>query len=113
AALLGLLLALTQVPANNTGRGLILNQMQSIINLALLNGVISVGKTLNNTQILYITQVTGSNTAWQQVQNQGYWVNVVITSAVVSGVTTYTATYTLIYSKDDVVQSITGSNILI
>jgi hypothetical protein len=113
AALLNLLVALSQIPANNTGRGLILAQLQSVINVALLNGTISIGKPLNSTQQLYITQVTGSSKAWQQVQTQGYWVNVDIQSSVVDSVTTYTAVYTLVYSKDDVVQSITGSNILI
>lgn len=113
AALLNLLLAFTQVPANAKGMALISAQMQSVINLALNNGTISVGKTLTETQILYIGQVTGSQSAWQQVQTQGYWFNVVIESSVVNSVVTYTAVYTLVYSKDDVVQSITGSNILI
>ncbi|MDE2100254.1 MAG: DUF3383 family protein [Patescibacteria group bacterium] len=113
AGLLNLLLALTQIPANLTGVGLITASLQSVINTALNNGTISVGKTLTSTQQLYIGQVTGNSTAWRQVQNTGYWLNVVIESSVVAGVTTYTAVYTLVYSKDDVVQSITGSNILI
>jgi len=113
AALLNLLLALTQIPANLKGVALITAQLQSVINVALFNGTISVGKTLNSTQIAFIGEVTNSPTAWQQVQNNGYWVNVVIQSSIVDGVTVYTAVYTLVYSKDDVVQSITGSNILI
>lgn len=113
AALLNLLLAQTQVPANSTGSALIAAQLQSVINVALSNGVISKGKTLNSTQILFINQVTASPTAWYQVQTQGYWFDVVIVQSVVSSVVTYTAEYTLVYSKDDVVQSITGSNILI
>jgi len=113
AALLNLQLALTQIPANSKGAALISAQMQSVINQALNNGVISVGKTLTETQILYIGEVTSSPTAWQQVQTNGYWFNVVIVQSVVNSVVTYTAEYTLVYSKDDTVQSITGSNILI
>lgn len=112
-ALINLLLLLPQIPANPTGVAQITATIQSVINLALTNGTISVGKTLNSTQKLYISDVTGSNNAWQQVQNQGYWLNVVIESSIVDSQTIYTAVYTLVYSKDDVVQSITGSNILI
>jgi hypothetical protein len=113
ASILNLLLALTQIPANNYGRAQLLTIMQTVINQALVNGTIEVGKTLNTTQKLYITQLTGSPTAWQQVQNSGYWVNVVIQASVVNGVTTYTALYTLIYSKNDVILQILGSDVLI
>lgn len=113
AQLLNLLLALTQIPANNKGIALITAQLQSVITQALTNGTISVGKALNQTQITTINQLSGTTTAWQQVQNQGYWLNVVIQQQTVNGVVQYVAVYTLIYSKDDVVQSITGSNILI
>lgn len=112
AFLLNLMLSLTQVPVNSSGAALIAAQMQSVINLALTNGVISKGKTLSETQILYIGQVTASSTAWYQVQTQGYWFDVVIVQSGGNPVV-YTAQYTLVYSKDDVVQSITGSNILI
>lgn len=113
ASLMGLLLAVTQVPANLTGKAMLSGIIQSVINQALLNGTISVGKTLTQTQQLYITQATGSNTAWQQVQNAGYWFNVVIQPYQVDGVTEYEAVYTLIYSKDDVIRLIIGSDILI
>ncbi|MHC5541183.1 DUF3383 family protein, partial [Singulisphaera rosea] len=113
ASLLNLQLSLSQIAANNTGRAQILATLQGVINQALNNGTISVGKALNTTQQLYIAQVTGSPTAWQQVQNIGYWVNVVFQQSVVDGVATYTAVYTLVYSKDDVVLKIIGSDILI
>ncbi|OWK42059.1 DUF3383 family protein [Fimbriiglobus ruber] len=113
AALMNLLLALSQVPANAAGQVQILSTLQSIINQALFNGTISVGKTLSVNQQLYIAQVTGSSTAWKQVQNIGYWVNVVIEPYVVDGVTEYKAVYTLIYSKDDDIRLIQGSDILI
>lgn len=113
ASLLNLLLSLSEVAANSSGRAQILSVLQGIINQALFNGTISVGKTLNTTQQLYIAQVTGSPTAWQQVQNIGYWVNVVFQQSVINGVATYTAVYTLVYSKNDVILQIVGSDILI
>ena len=113
ASIMTLLLSATQVPANATGQAMLTAQLQTVINQALFNGTISVQKTLTSAQKSYITNVTGSPTAWQQVQTSGYWFNVVIQTSVVNGVSTYTAVYTLVYSKDDVVQSITGSNILI
>lgn len=113
AALMNLLLGVSQVPASNQGRGMILATMQSVINQALNNGTISVGKTLTQTQITYIGQISGNPNAWQQVQNLGYWLDVSIAPYVVSSVTKYKAVYTLIYSKDDVIRKVEGRDILI
>jgi hypothetical protein len=110
-ALMNLLLSVSQVPANNQGRSQILAILQSVINQALNNGVISVGKSLNVIQQTFIYDETGDPLAWYQVQNNGYYVNVVITSS--GNPAVYTATYTLIYSKDDVVSKITGTHTLI
>lgn len=108
-----LLLALAQVPANTTGQAQLLAVIQSVISQAITNGTVSVGKTLDITQQLFITNATGSNTAWQQVQTIGYWVTVAIVPYVVDSVTKYKAVYTLIYSKDDVIRFVQGSDILI
>ena len=113
AAIMNLLLALPQVAANAGGRSQILSTLQSIINQALFNGTISVGKPLNNTQIEYITEISGDPLAWHQVQSDGYWVNAVIQSYVQSGITKYKVVYTLIYSKDDVIRLVQGTDILI
>lgn len=113
AALMTLLLALTKVSANATGRAQILSILQGVINQARFNGTISVGKILTDTQKEFITQITGDNQSWKQVQNLGYWVDAVIVQEVISGVTEYKAVYTLIYSKDDVIRKIEGSDILI
>jgi hypothetical protein len=110
-ALMNLLLSVTQVPANNQGRSQILATLQSVINQALNNGTISVGKKLNTIQQTFIYDETGDPLAWYQVQNSGYYVNVVITSS--GNPAVYTATYTLIYSKDDVVSMIKGTHTLI
>ncbi len=113
AQILQLLLALAQLPANTTGQAQLLATIQSVIAQAILNGTISVGKTLDVTQQLYITNATGSNTAWQQVQTIGYWVNCVIVPIVTNGVTEYQAEYTLIYSKDDIIRFVQGTDVLI
>ncbi len=111
-ALMNLLLALNQIPANNIGRGQILNSMQSVINQAINNGTISVGKTLTPTQITDITEITDDPTAWYDVQNQGYWVDCVIRPDD-NDPYQYIADYTLVYSKDDVINKIIGQQVLV
>jgi hypothetical protein len=113
AALMTLFLSLPEVPANSTGNAMLTGTILSIVRQALQNGTMEVGKTLTNAQQLYIAQATGSTTAWQQVQNLGYWLNVVISPYVTDGITEYKAVYTLIYSKNDVIRLIVGSDILI
>jgi hypothetical protein len=109
AALLNALLSLKQIPANNSGINQIIAILQTVINQALNNGTISVGKQLNANQKLFITSETGDPLAWYQVQNSGYWVGVSI--SLVGSI--YIATYTLIYSKNDVVRKIVGTHTLI
>lgn len=108
-ALLNALLTLNQIPANASGTTIIYNVLQSVINQALNNGTISVGKALTVQQQSFITQQTNNPNAWYQVQNSGYYVTVVITSSN----NVFTATYTLIYSKNDVVRKIVGTHTLI
>lgn len=109
AALMNALLTLNEIVASNAGVSQILTILQTVINQALNNGTISVGKQLNNNQKLFITAQTGDPLAWYQVQNSGYWVGVAISQ---DGLT-YIATYTLIYSKNDVVRKIVGTHTLI
>jgi len=113
AAIMTLLLALPQVSADNQGRAQLLAQLQSVVDQALNNGTITVGKPLTQTQKLYITNATGDSNAWQQVQSIGYWLNVIIQPFTEDGVVHYKAVYTLIYSKDDVIREVDGSDILI
>lgn len=107
--LMNLLLAMPKISANTTGQSLLQASVVAIVEQALFNGTISVGKTLTTTQQAYITQMTGDEDAWRQVQSQGYWFNIVIQQVGLE----YHAIYTLIYSKDDAVRKVTGSNILI
>ena len=114
AAIMSLLLNLGRVSANAQGRARILSALQSTINQALKNGAISVAKDLNQTQKLYIGQLTGSDTAWHQVQSIGYWVDCEMQSYVTTDSRTeWKAVYTLIYSKDDAIRKVTGSHVMI
>ena len=107
--ILNLFVNSTQIPANTSGRAQILASLQSVINIALANGTISANKVLSSQQILFITAQTNDPNAWYQVQSIGYWVDCAI--IVTAGV--YSATYTLIYSKDDVIRLVEGRDILI
>jgi hypothetical protein len=113
--ILNLQLALPQISANKQGIGQITAVLQDAITTALFNGTISVGKALTTIQQLYITTQTGDNNAWLQVANIGYWFTVNITSAVDpnSGLTIYSANYTIIYAKNDAVQKVVGTHVLI
>jgi hypothetical protein len=113
ADLMALLISSTRIPANLAGRGQVLTVIQSDVNLALLNGTISVGKALTTQQQLYITTISNDPNAWRQVQNTGYWLNAVIQPYTVDSSTQYKIVYTLIYSKDDDIRLIEGRDILI
>jgi hypothetical protein len=109
AKLMELFLNLPKVSANTQGRGLVLATLRSAIELALANGVISVGKDLSSSQKQYITTITGDQDAWRQVESSGFWLDVEIQQ---SG-PDFKAVYILVYSKDDVVRKVEGSHILI
>jgi hypothetical protein len=108
-----LLLAVDQVPASSTGAGMVLAQIQSIIDQAVFNATIQPGKALTSTQKLYITIQTGDDLAWHQIQSLGYWIDCVIVPYVVNSITQYKAVYTLIYAKGDSVRKVEGADILI
>lgn len=92
----------------------ILAILQDVIDRALFNGVISVGKTLTTVQRLYITELTDDELAWHQVQGIGYWVACEMQSYVTQDSRTeFKAVYTLIYSKDDDIRKVEGTHVLI
>ena len=112
--IMSLLLSQPRVPANQNGRGQVLNVIQASIDIALINGTISVSRMLSEVQKIYITEQTGNPDAWQQVQNSGYWLNAEIkTISTDDGRTEYTADYKLIYLKDDAIRKVDGSHTLI
>jgi hypothetical protein len=111
AILMTLLLGLNRISANDKGRGQIDSQLQVVVNQAVFNGTISIDKALTSTQEVYITEITNDPTAYYQVQTIGYWKNVVIAINPANG--KYEATYTLVYSKDDIIRKINGTHVLI
>lgn len=114
STIMSLLLSMPKVSANAGGRAQLIAVLQSVIDQALFNGTISVGKTLNTVQKLYIGTITGDDLAWHQVQSIGYWVDCTLESYVtVDGRTEWKAVYTLLYGKDDVIRSVDGTHILV
>lgn len=114
ASIMGAFLGLPRIPANDLGRALLLTNMQATIDVALVNGTISVGRLLDAQQRAYVTLATDDPDAWQQIQNIGYWVDVTIVPvATVDGRTEYVAQYLLLYAKDDQIRKVEGSDTLI
>lgn len=114
ADIMSLLLSVSRVPANDNGRSQLLAIIQNDINQALFNGTISVGKALTQVQKLYITEITGDELAWHQVENVGYWLDCEMQSyTTTDGRTEFKAVYTLIYSKDDAIRKVEGTHTLI
>lgn len=114
AALMSLLLSASRISANVAGRGRVLAVIQDSIDLALLNGTISVGKTLTAPQRADVTQRTGNPRAFYQIQSNGYWVDATIVPYVgPGGVQEYKIVYSIIYSKDDAIRFIQGTHSLI
>lgn len=114
ASILNLRLAMDTLPATSVGEGLVKAQISNVINIAVTNGVINPGKTLNSTQKAYISQVSGDSQAWLSVQSSGYWLGTEIIREVdQSGVESYKVHYTLIYAKGDAINFVDGTDILI
>ena len=111
--LLNLRLSLDSLPANNTGLGYVKLSIQEIIEKALFNGVISVGKTLDATQKAYVAQLTGDATAWQSIQSIGYWLTAKVEKYTEQGVEKYKVSYLLVYAKGDSINFVDGRDILI
>ena len=113
ATIMTLLLAVSQLPANSRGSSQLTAVLQVIVNQALNNSVISIGKELTEVQKLYIANITNDPDAWQQVVNSGYWLDAAVVSYVENSTTKYKAIYTLVYSKGDVIRKVEGTNVLI
>lgn len=114
AQILSLQLTVSGVPANRDGEAMVTAIVNDGVMKALNNGTILVGKTLTELQKVAITRATNDDLAWHDVQDKGYWYDCEITQATgQSGVTEYTAKYTLIYAKGDMVRKVEGSHNLI
>lgn len=115
ATILSMFLNVPNLPANEIGRAQLLTIIQPVIDQATRNGVVAPGKLLTDAQKVYISQVTGNDAAWQQVQSKGYWVDAAIVPGTnaLNGLIEYKAVYTLVYGKNDQIMSVSGSDVLI
>jgi hypothetical protein len=113
ADIMSLLLASGSVPASIIGEGSVLAVMQPIIDQALANGTISAGKELTAAQAAKVFDLSGDPAAPAQVATTGYWVDAKIESYVEDSVTKFKVVYTLIYSKNDSIRKVEGTDILI
>lgn len=111
--ILNLRLSLDSLPANETGLGYVKLAVQEVIEKALFNGVISVGKTLDATQRAYISQITGNSSAWQDIQSVGYWLTAEIKKYTENDVEKYKVSYLLVYAKGDSINFVDGRDIMI
>lgn len=113
ADIMTLLLALPRIGANDTGRAQVLGALRNVVDMGLNNGAISINKPLSYAQKTFITTVTGEDTAWVQVQSQGYWLDAQIQEYTVDGRQEYKVVYLLVYSKDDLIRKVEGTHSLI
>ena len=111
--ILNLRVVLNTLPANQTGVAMVLAQLTQSITLALSNGVILPGKTLDSTQKAFITQLTGNEDAWMNVQSTGYYVTADLVQYTDNGMQKYKVSYLLVYSKGDSINYVDGRDIMI
>lgn len=110
---LNLRMALDSLPANNTGKSLVLSSLMNTVNKALNNGVVLAGKELDATQKAFITTITGDEDGWIAVQNSGYRLSAEIVKYTEYGVEKYKISFLFVYSKGDTINYVDGRDILI
>lgn len=114
ARVLQAFLSMPSISTDVDGQASLLAVIQDVLDKAKDNGTFARGKTLSAVQQQYITQVTGDPMAWRQVATLGFWINMSIESYVApGGLTEYKAKYLLIYSKDDQIRMVDGTDTLI
>ena len=111
--MLNAFLGLDFISADDDGKAILVGVLENNCDEALNNHVFSNGKILTNNQKAYITQLSGDDEVWLDVQNNGYWFDIDITTETSGQATIYVGEYTLIYLKNDVVRKVKGRNILI
>lgn len=114
-ALMNQLLGQTKIPANARGKAMVKAAQLDVIGTAILNGTILPGKDLTQLQKSTIYSMTNQADAWLDVQNNGYWLDIVISQVTNanSGAVEYIAKYLLIYAKGDSIKKIEGTHALI
>lgn len=112
-AVLNMRMALDCLPANTTGKSLVMSALMGTVNTALSNGVVLAGKELTATQKAYITTITGDEDGWIAVQNAGYRLSAEVEQYEEYGMTKYKISFLFVYSKGDTVNYVDGRDILI
>lgn len=110
---LNLRMGLDSLPANNTGKSLVVSALMNTVNKALNNGVVLAGKELDATQKAFITTITGDADGWIAVQNSGYRLSAEIVKYEEYGITKYKISFLFVYSKGDTINYVDGRDILI
>ncbi len=106
-------LALPKISANATGRIQIIGALRNVIDMALTNGTISIDKPLTYAQKAFITEITGDDMTWVQVQSQGYHLDAYMQETRNGDRVEYKAVYLLVYAKDDTIRKTEGTHSLI
>lgn len=112
AACLNLFLIRNRLPANNTGAAILRTIIQASINQALDNGSIMPGKELSSTQISKVYEITGDDTAYKTIEQNGYWLGIKVVQTTVNSITEYQLQYTLVYAGGDSIRKIIGYDII-
>lgn len=106
-------LALDFISADRDGKAIITGILEDNASLALNNHVFAHGAELDNNQKAYITQLTGDENAWLDIQNNGYKFYVDLSVQSQGNTQIHVAEYTLIYAKNNVIRKVEGTNILV
>lgn len=101
--------ALNIIPNNNDGLAITGSILSNVINKAKLNGVISVGKNVDDTKRLAIYAATNDPNAVDEVFNNGYWVDYYIEPITQSnGTSIPQINYNLVYASTEGVRKVVG-----
>lgn len=84
-----------------------------IIEKAKENGVITIGKEIEDNDKIYIRNLTNDDNAWRNIQDKGYYFKGYIQKEKKDTKTIYKYCYLLVYSKGDMISKVEGSNIAI
>lgn len=107
--LINLLIGTESLPANPVGLAKTLATIQSAIDLALFNGVISVGNVFSTEKKSAITAITNDANAYIKIETEGYWLNAFVIEETPEN---FEIEYLLVYGKNNSVRKITGRNAL-
>ena len=108
---MNLCLRVNKIPADATGSAMIRAAIVGDVKKALDNGTILVGKPLTEEDIAEVSRWTNNEDAYLDVQNDGYWLDVVIEKEEEGK--EWIAKYYLVYAKADGIRFCNGSHVLV